>query len=197
MASPAPFSMLAPLRRLGRRWRGDRRGATAVEFAIIAAPFFFMIFAIIQLALHFMVQVTLDNATATAARQLRTGTVVADGSSDTSGASSFATSICNNMSWLQSQCSNNLTVDVRPLTSYSSTPTSPTFSSTGTASKTCYYSGSAGTAVELRAYYKWQMFATALMQSLQTYSNGVSQIQSTEVFQVEPNGQTNSSATQC
>ena len=84
---------------------------------MLAAPFAFMLFAIIQLGLHFMVQVTLDNAAAIAARQLRTGAVVADGALDTTGASNFAQSICSNMSWLQGQCSNNstLVVDVRPL----------------------------------------------------------------------------------
>lgn len=166
---------------------------------MLALPFAFMIFAIIQLALHFMVQVTLDNATAIAARQLRTGAVVADGSSDTSGEQSFAKSVCSNMSWLQTQCSSGstLVVDVRPLGSYSSTAASPTISSSGAASGACYYSGGAGAAVELRAYYRWQMVAPVLMQALQTYSNGVSEIQATEVFQVEPNGQSNSSATQC
>ena len=61
----------------------------------------------------------------------------------------------------------------------------------------CYYSGSAGAAVEMRAFYRWQMIIPALMQSLQTFSGGIAELQSTEVFQVEPNGQTNPAATTC
>ena len=165
---------------------------------MVAGPFVFMIFALIQLALYFMVQVTLDNAAAEAARELRTGhdsngnPVIADGKQDTAGQQAFINSICNNMSWLSGQCVNNIIVDVRPLTSFSSSPGSI---STGL----CFYSGNAGSAVELRVYYNWQMIAAALMTSLHTAGSGpgIAQLQSTEVFQVEPNGQTNPSATQC
>lgn len=209
---PAP-SRLA-LRRSpdgARGWLRDRRGATAVEFAIIGAPFFFMIFAIIQLALYFMVQVTLDNATAIAARQLRTGLTVADGSNDTAGQKSFMqTYVCNNMSWLATQCGSGvsapsgmqyLVIDVRPLGTYASTPGSPTLNSSGTKpTNTCYYSGSAGSAVEMRAYYRWQMISPVLMSAMQTFAGGIAELKSTEVFQVEPNGQVNptpTTASQC
>ncbi len=188
-----------------RSWLRDRRGATAVEFAIIGAPFFFMIFAIIQLALYFMVQVTLDNATAIAARQLRTGLTVADGSNDTTGEQAFLTAICANMSWLSTQCSSGsgksaktqyLVVDVRPLGTYSTAPGSPTLSAAGTVpTNVCYYSGSAGAAVEMRAYYRWQMISPVLMSSLQTFAGGLAELKSTEVFQVEPNGQVNPTPT--
>ncbi len=189
-------------------WLGDRRGATAVEFAIVGAPFLFMIFAIIQLALYFMVQVTLDNATSIAARELRTGQVVADGVSDTAGEATFMqNAVCANMSWLSSQCGSGVTtpsglqylvIDVRPLGTYASTPGTPTLNSGGTKpADTCFYSGSAGAAVEMRAYYRWQMVIPELMTSLQTFSGGVAELKSAEVFQVEPNGQVNSSASTC
>ncbi len=207
--------MRAPrLRPLGRTLNGvgkglrDRRGATAVEFAIIASPFIFMIFAIIQLALYFMVQVTLDNAVAIAARQLRTGQSVADGTNDTSGEAAFKTSVCNNMSWLQSQCQSGvantsglqyLVLDVRTLGSgYSGASSAPPMTSNGAmnTSSFCYYSGGAGSAVEMRAFYRWQLVSPILAQGLQTFS-GVAELQSTEVFQVEPNGQTNPSTATC
>ena len=190
-----------------RAWAADRRGATAVEFAIIGAPFFFMIFAIMQLAMYFMVQVTLDNATSIAARQLRTGQPIADGTADTTGQKAFATAVCNNMSWLASQCNSGgstqyLTVDVRPLGTYSnSTAGSPTLNANGSAaSGTCFYSGSAGSAVEMRTYYRWQMISPVLMSSLQTFAGGAAELKSTEVFQIEPNGQVNptpTTANQC
>ena len=185
----------------------DRRGATAVEFAIIATPFVFMIFAVIQLALYFMVQVTLDNAVSIAARQLRTGQYVADGTTDTSGEASFKTLICNNMSWLQSQCQSGvantsglqyLVIDVRTLGTYNGASTAPAMTSNGAmnTSKFCYYSGNAGSAVEMRAFYRWQLLSSILAQGLQTFS-GIAELQSTEVFQVEPNGQTNGSSATC
>ena len=190
-----------------RAWLHDRRGATAVEFAIIGAPFFFMIFAIIQLALYFMVQVTLDNATALAARQLRTGQVVADGVSDTAARTAFMGAVCTNMSWLATQCQSGvsaangtqyLVVDVRPLGTYASTPGTPTLNGGGTMpTNTCFYSGSAGNAIEMRAYYRWQMISPVLMSSLQSFAGGIAELKSTEIFQVEPNGQINPSTAQC
>ena len=195
------------LTRSARRGLLDRRGTTAIEFAIVGAPFVLLIFSIIELALYFMVQVTLDNATALAARQLRTGQIVADGGSDAAGEKSFLQAICSNMSWLQSQCTSGtagggvtpyLVIDVRPLSSYSAGSGVPPAILNGqmNSANFCYYSGSAGNAVEMRAFYRWQLF-TPFQPGLQTFANGIAELQSTEVFQVEPNGQTNPSATQC
>ncbi len=202
--------MNLPPRLLGRlltRGLRDRRGATAVEFAIVGAPFVLMIFAIIELALYFMVQVTLDNATALAARQLRTGQVVADGNSDSTSQTAFLQAICSNMSWLQSQCNSGinsqtgivyLALDVRPLSSFSGASGSPPAVQNGKLNTTnfCYYSGSAGSAVEMRAFYRWQLL-TPFLTSLQTFAGGVAELQSAEVFQVEPNGQINPGSTPC
>ncbi len=203
--------MARAVRRIaGRAGAGlrDRRGATAVEFAMIATPFVFMIFAIIEVAIYFMVQVTLDNATALAARQLRTGQIVADGNSDTTGKTQFMSAVCSNMSWLQAQCQSGvsssngmqyLVVDVRQLGSYSNSSTAPSMTSNGAMNNAnfCYYSGAAGSAVEMRAFYRWQLLTPFLMQAMQTFAGGVTELRATEVFQVEPNGQTNPSSTQC
>ena len=55
------------------RFRGDRRGVAAVEFAIVAVPFFGLLFAIFETAFVFITYQGLDDATAAAARQLMTG----------------------------------------------------------------------------------------------------------------------------
>ena len=193
----------------GSRARGvmaDVRGSTAVEFAIVGAPFVLMIFSIIELALYFMVQVTLDNASAIAARELRTGQVVADGASDSAGENTFLNLVCSNMSWLQTQCAsgvgNNgvpyLVIDVRPLSSYGGLSNAPVAELNGqmNTANFCYYSGSAGSAVEMRTFYRWQLF-TPFQPGLQTFSNGIAELQATNVFQVEPNGQTNPGSKTC
>lgn len=59
--------------RLTRRLWGERRGAAAVEFALIAAPFMFLLGAIFELAILFLATQILDSATAEAARLIRTG----------------------------------------------------------------------------------------------------------------------------
>lgn len=59
--------------RVLRRWRRDARGTTAIEFALVAGPFFLFVFGIIGVGLHFFTVSTLEHAVASAARKIRTG----------------------------------------------------------------------------------------------------------------------------
>ncbi len=67
------------------RWRRrDERGSAAIEFAIIAPVFFFLMFVIAETALIFIAEQVMDNAVFETARLIRTGQVqdsqhVADG----------------------------------------------------------------------------------------------------------------------
>ncbi len=56
-----------------RRLLREDRAATAVEFALIAAPFLFLMGAIFELAILFLASQVLDTATTDAARLIRTG----------------------------------------------------------------------------------------------------------------------------
>ena len=56
-----------------RRLINDRRGAVALEFAIVSIPFFLLLFAILEMALMFFVGQVLDTATVSASRLIRTG----------------------------------------------------------------------------------------------------------------------------
>ncbi len=49
----------------------------AIEFALIALPFFLLIFAIIEVSLSFTAQQVMSNAADDIARQLRTGEITA------------------------------------------------------------------------------------------------------------------------
>ena len=48
------FSLSARLRSRWQAFAKDRRGAAAVEFAMIAAPFFFLIFGLLEVCLIFI-----------------------------------------------------------------------------------------------------------------------------------------------
>ena len=60
---------------LMRRFGHDRRGVAAVEFALVAIPFFFIVFAIIETCLVTTAGVILTNSVNGAARQVMTGAV--------------------------------------------------------------------------------------------------------------------------
>lgn len=72
------------------RFAGDCRGATAIEFAIIAAPFFMLTFAIAGIGMHFFISGTLEKGIEAAARKIRTGEAQ---KSDTT-VEGFKTSVC-------------------------------------------------------------------------------------------------------
>jgi ABC-type transport system substrate-binding protein len=96
-------------RSLFRRFAAARRGATAVEFSLIATPFLALMFGVFELGLVFMVSTTLDNATEAASRTIRTGQLQSGGGS----AGTFKAAVCDNMTWLGSSCDDKLTIDVR------------------------------------------------------------------------------------
>lgn len=83
-------------RGLLRRVLGDRSGAAAIEFALVAVPFFGFVLFVIQIGMYHFSQQSLDSATRRAARQIMTGTVPA-GAKTLSG---FKTTLlCPNVLW--------------------------------------------------------------------------------------------------
>lgn len=79
-------------RLVSRLW-ADVRAATAVEFALIATPFLFLLGAIFELAILFLANQILDSATAEAGRLIRTGQAQQENFS----ATQFKTEICNRL----------------------------------------------------------------------------------------------------
>jgi Flp pilus assembly protein TadG len=58
---------------LPRRFISQRKASTTVEFGLLAAPFVALIFAILQTAILFFADQSLETAAATAARLIMTG----------------------------------------------------------------------------------------------------------------------------
>ena len=177
------------------RFVANDRGATAVEFALVALPFLFLIFAILELALVFLVNVSLENATAVASRKLRTGQTVATGVGFTQPSSGqvgayedeahFKNDICANMSWIPSStCNSQLQVDVRSYSSFESqSQPNPIVGTTFNAQNLCYYSGNSSsggqtsnTIVLVRAYYLWPLITSFLNGGLRNVTTVVTTV---------------------
>jgi Flp pilus assembly protein TadG len=69
MGQPASIVPAARRRLLGRRIRRDESGATAIEFGLVALPFFALMFAILETALLFLASQTLETASRTTTRR--------------------------------------------------------------------------------------------------------------------------------
>jgi Flp pilus assembly protein TadG len=186
VVSPASRKLPRGLARFGQ----SRTGATAVEFAMVALPFLFCVFAIFELAIVFLISITLDNATANAARQIRTGNIQASGGGATSpGALSLEDTICKNLGWLQAQCVKNSTlfVDVRVLNGFDDSTVPPlVVNQQINTSNFCFYSGQASAIVLVRTAFKWPLLTPFLNSGLSRLGNGIAMISSTTAFKSEP-----------
>ena len=168
----------------------DRTGATAVEFAIVAAPFLALIIALIQTFLVFFAQSHLESVVQQASRQIMTGQTQSQTSGDTAlqAQTAFQQTVCNQVVILFS-CS-GLMVDVQVATSWSSANTSAptlTYNAQGIVSNTWQFNpGNAGDIVVVRVMYLWPVFMGPLGFNLSNQPNGSRMIMATAAFQNEP-----------
>jgi Flp pilus assembly protein TadG len=172
-----------------RRALCDRSGATAVEFAIIAMPFLFLLFALLELALVFMVSTTLDGAMNEAARTIRTGAAQAAG---VSSKEDFRDVVCARLAWLGSQCEDNLSVDVRTFEEFSDLDAPDPIEKGADGKKVFnekalqFAPGQADDIVLVRAFYRWPLVSPFLRGGLERLDGGVSVITAAVTFRNEP-----------
>lgn len=97
-----------------RRYLKNREGTAAIEFAILAIPFFMLLFAILELAVVFFINSTLNHAVSEAGRQIRVGNVQNCGITQ----DSFKEMVCTEMAGL-GNCEKRLRIDVVTAPSFS------------------------------------------------------------------------------
>jgi Flp pilus assembly protein TadG len=177
MIRPAAFR--SPVAR-----RRNRDGSSAVEFAMVAFPFFFMMFAIIEIGMVFVTDSILENAAIETGRLIRTGQ--AAGANMT--AAQFKTQFCNRMSIFSGQCTARATVDVREIPQFrNQTPPDPMASGTAfDPSQLTYRIGQPGSLMLVRIWYKQPLFTPFLAQSLSKLHDGNTIMTATTTFRNEP-----------
>jgi Flp pilus assembly protein TadG len=179
--------ILASLRGL-RRFARAERGATAVEFGLLALPLCLLLFGMLELGMVFAVSTTIEDATESAARQIRTGQFQTSGAN---AKSDFKNLVCSTTGWLQSDCGARLTVDVQTFATYSDAANSNPANPTGfdpSKTSTCWSPGNPGDIVLVRTYYLWDLFTPLLDHSLGNMGGSSTQrlIQFTTGFRNEP-----------
>ncbi len=171
---------------LRSRFRRARGGSVGVEFAILAAPFLALLFGIIELGMMYLIDTTLEGATADAARQIRTCQLQNAGGAT---AASFKALVCNQseVSWLGANCVANLQVDVRTFATFSATAVpDPVSNGQFDTNSLMFQMGGAGDIVLVRAYYPWTLIAPSLDGAIQSLSNGTKLISAATTFRNEP-----------
>ncbi|MCW5696047.1 MAG: pilus assembly protein [Bauldia sp.] len=165
-----------------RRFRRDKSGATVVGFALIALPFFALLFAVLETGLTFFATQTIEDAVARGARLIRTGQAQEANISDTD----FKRVICEEMS-LIFDCEAKLRVDVRTYTNFTSIDLGNPIDEDGNLIDDFDYDpGEGGELVVVRAFYEWPVFTNLLGLGLATLGNGKHLIAATTAFRNEP-----------
>lgn len=170
-----------------RRLFADARGATAVEFAIIAAPFLALLGAIIEMAVAFLATQVLDTATADASRLIRTG----QAQQAAMNASTFKQQVCNrlyvlfdcNQVYVESTVYSNFAA-IGNLNSYSAYKDSNgNFDPTKVNS---YHTGNGSQIVVVRVFYAYPVIFQNLGFNLANTADGKLLMTGVAVFRNEP-----------
>ncbi len=184
---------------------------------MIALPLFTMIFAVMELALVFLISISLEDAASTMARQIRVGAITAPGIAATSSTAAapnlaaFKQDLCQYIQLVPTQtCINQIQVDIQPFSNFSGvTLPSPISGQTFSSSSLCYGSGTPGNIVLMRVYYLWPLLTPFLLGGLEnvtTYTNTTgpgsgtgrwAAVSATEVFVNEPNASFTGSGVSC
>jgi len=161
-----------------------RRGATAVEFALIAPFFLATLIAVLQTCVFVFAQATLQTAAMTAGRLIMTGQVQNGGVTQ----SQFLNDICPTIQPLFN-C-NNLMVNVANYSDFSSANTTApvlTYNAQGQITNAWSYNpGAPGQVVVVQLIYQWSVVGGPLGFVLSNLPNSMSEIVGVSAFRVEP-----------
>ena len=170
--------------RIARRFVRQQDGAAAVEFALVAAPFLALTFAILETAFVFFAQQTLEATAADSARLIMTGQAQTGGFSQ----ADFKTAVCARVYGLF-DCANGMTVDVKTYTSFSAVNnTSPVTNGQLDTANMQYVPGGPGCIEVVKLYYQWPIYVSMFSDNLSNLNGNKRLLVATSVFRNEPYG---------
>jgi Flp pilus assembly protein TadG len=172
----------APKTSILRRFRRNRRGSAAVEFALVAPIFFAVLFAIIELALVFFASQILETVTQDTSRLIMTGQ--AQNASYTQA--SFKDAVCAKLT-VMFDCVNGVSIDVQSYKQFSTVDIAdPIDAGKNFVPPNNYLPGGPGDIVVVRLFYKWPLFVTGLGFNPANIAGNKRLLTATAAFQNEP-----------
>ncbi len=179
-------------RRAGRFFGRDQHGAVAIEFGLLALPFFVIIGAIMETAFFFLASEILDSSVDSSVRLLRTG----QAQTQNYTADQFRDTICDGLYNLFPECkgeNSKLKVEVETITNFASMSFAPPlddeFEWSGDFKDTIIYKPGVGSdVVSVRVYYKWPTLLDFFGFNLSNAGPGYRLMASVRVFKNEPFG---------
>lgn len=191
--------LLAPAIGSRRALVRDERGAVAVEFGLLALPFFGIIFAIIETAVVFLAGQILDAAVQDASRNIRTGeaqTLVGSPGVPTWDENDFKDAVCDAL-YGMFDC-DGILIRVDVIDNFADatfgSPVSDDCLAPGATAEDCeewavepaYLPGAGSDIVQVQAFYRWPTLINLPWFDLATQAGGKRLLSAVRVFKNEP-----------
>lgn len=170
---------------LPARFCKHNRGSVAIEFVMIALPFFLLIFAVVEVTLSFTAEQVMSNAVDDISRQLRTGQLK---TTDVSDATKLKARICPQLFMAATPCP-DLEVDLQTYATFKTVPTTIPLKSDNDVDVSALKvnPGGAGTINQLRIFYRWPILTDLMKTRIASIqSQGKTLLFSTVTWQNEP-----------
>ncbi len=179
--------LLAPAIRRGRVFGRDERGVTAIEFGILALPFFTIIAAILETSIMFFAGQILDSAVQDSGRLIRTG----QAQTQSYAPADFRAAMCSRLMGIF-DCA-QLRVSVTVVTSFADATVADPVETGEDCDPICewtlaeaYSPGAGGEVVLVQAFYKWSPIVNLPGFNLQNQPDGSRLLGAVRVFRNEP-----------
>lgn len=192
-----------PRRLTLRSFARNRCGATAIEFSLLALPFVFAMFAVLEYGYVYLINASMDNAVALSARYIRTGQaqtssigyytdpVAKTNKMNTSTpmtSSDFAALVCSNMSWV-ANCRGSLQVSAEVQPAFTGQSSTPPVKNGALRTDLPFNMGADRCIVVIHTYYTWQMITPAIWSGATKLNNNGIMLTSTALIVNEPYSQ--------
>ena len=175
-------SHIRSFRNVLNRFRRNRRGATVVEFALVAPMFFALLFAIIETAFMFLASQVLETVTQDSARLIQTG----QAQTGAYTAAQFKADVCARIT-VMFDCVNGISVDVQSYPSFASiNVANPIDAGKNFTNPNNYSPGGPGDIVMVRLFYQWPIIVTKFGYDLSNLNGSKRLLSATAAFQNEP-----------
>ncbi|NTF45996.1 TadE/TadG family type IV pilus assembly protein [Rhizobium rhizogenes] len=168
--------------KLLRHLSADRKGAAAVEFALLIFPLSLIIFAIIEVSVMFFAASSLDASVQKISRMIRTGEALSANMTLTD----FKAKICADMT-LTFSCSDNLLIRVDVISNLSAVTSATPIDSSGNLKVTeAFATGKASDYMLVQAFLPWSSVVNYFTYSSAKLADGRYLLGATVLFRNEP-----------
>ncbi len=180
------FNKVSMRRRIGRlllsRFIKSKNGTAAIEFGIVAIPFFMFLMGIMEISVLFFGGVALENGMVEAARQIRTGQLQFGGG----GANQFRNIVCDSIDAFMSCDPSELYIDVRTFDDFGNVNFEDPLEDDDLGDDLQFDPGQGGDVILVRVFYTWDVITPLIGELFVNTSDDYRLVASGMAFRNEP-----------